>query len=222
MSTAIISASILSADFANLGQDCQAMLMAGADMIHFDVMDHHFVPNLSFGAVVCAALRKAGITAPIDVHLMVDDPMPYLAPFANAGANFITFHPETVRDIEHTVATIESHGLGAGVAFNPPQMITLDDTLLQRLALVLIMSVNPGFGGQAFMPDVLPKVRQLRQRLKRLNANTWLAIDGGIKLDNIQAVTEAGADFLVMGSGLFGADDYSTRVAAVRQQMEDF
>lgn len=214
--TQLISASILSADFANLAQDCEQAIAAGADMIHFDVMDHHFVPNLSFGAVVCDSLRRAGITAAIDVHLMVENPDQYIEPFAKAGASLITFHPGTTPDVAATVAAIHAAGMQAGLAFNPDEDIIVADDLLKRLDMILVMTVFPGFGGQAFMPECLPKIRELKTRLATLEQSLIISVDGGIKVETIAAAAEAGADCFVVGSGLFNALDYYDRIQALR------
>jgi len=213
-----IAASILAADFANLGDDTKNALNAGVDYIHFDVMDHHFVPNLSFGAVVCQALRQAGITAPIDVHLMVENPELYIEPFAKAGANLITFHPETVTSPTNTIAKIRDSGLQAGIAINPDKLIELPDSALRSLDMILLMSVYPGFGGQAFIPESIEKIRQVRHKLDKLESNAMLGVDGGVKVDNIGAIAVAGADFFVVGSGLFNADNYEKRVRQLRDE----
>jgi ribulose-phosphate 3-epimerase len=212
----IISASILSADFAHLADDVNAALAAGADQIHFDVMDHHFVPNLSFGAVVCKALRKANITAPIDAHLMVTDPENYIEPFATAGANLITFHPETVNDVSAAIEKIHKAGMQAGLAFNPDKPVDINDELLKKLDMILLMSVFPGFGGQAFIPEVMDKIKKTRDRVNQLQLKTYVAVDGGVKVDNAADIIKAGADFLVIGSGLFSADNYQQCVQDLR------
>lgn len=215
----IISASILSADFANLGSDCLAVLQAGADAIHFDVMDCHFVPNLSFGAIPCKALRDFGITAEIDVHLMVEEPENYIAPFAKAGASRLTFHPETCKNPEIILQKIRDAGMEAGLAFNPDKSVALSDQLLASLDLILMMSVFPGFGGQFFIEETTNKIIVIRQRLDALKAKTLLAVDGGIKAENIGKISQAGARYFVVGSGLFSADDYKKRVKQLRDAM---
>lgn len=216
MKKPIISASILSADFAALGQDTRDAIEAGVARIHFDVMDHHFVPNLSFGTIPCSALRKAGITAPIDVHLMVDNPEPYIRPFAEAGATLITFHPETVSDVEATLSEIRACGLQAGLTFNPERPIHLSHAVIEKLDLILIMSVNPGFGGQAFIESSFEKIRAARAQLTQANSDPWLGVDGGIKLENLAEIVQAGANYLVMGSGLFHADDYVAHMRRIQ------
>lgn len=218
MKKIVISASILSADFARLGEDTQAAIDAGVSRVHFDVMDHHFVPNLSFGAIVCKALRKANISAPIDIHLMVDHPQYYIEPFAKAGADLITFHPETVADVKATLSLIRDAKMQTGLAFNPEKSFDINDEILKDLDMVLLMSVNPGFGGQTFIESSLEKIITTRHRLDKIGSNARLGIDGGIKVDNIGAVTKAGADYLVIGSGLFSADDYKSRVREVEAE----
>lgn len=216
----IISASILSADFARLGEETQQALKAGIDSIHFDVMDHHFVPNLSFGPLVCHALRKAGIQASIDVHLMVENPEYFIAPFAKAGANLLTFHPETVPHVEKTLQKIADAGLKTGLAFNPEHSVTIAPEIIQRVDLILLMSVNPGFSGQLFLESSLDKIAHMRHELDRLKATAMLGIDGGIKISNIGKAAKAGADFFVVGSGLFHTNNYQHTIAALRQELK--
>lgn len=214
-----ISASILAADFANLGEECRSVISAGVNYIHFDVMDHHFVPNLSFGPFVCQNLRDAAISTPIDVHLMVEQPEQYIDAFAKAGANLLTFHAETVNDVNAVIAKINAAGMGAGLAFNPGNAINVSDDILQRLEMILVMSVNPGFAGQKFMPESLDKINHVRQRLDALGSSAMLGIDGGIKLENIATVAAAGANFFVLGSGIFACDDYRERIQALKQAL---
>lgn len=219
MHSNIISASILSADFAHLGNEAKHALDAGADYIHFDVMDHHFVPNLSFGAVICQSLRKAGITAPIDVHLMVENPEKYIKPFANAGATLLTFHPETVTNLEATLHQIHDVGMKTGLAFNPEKSVNITPKILKELNLILLMSVHPGFSGQSFIPASLNKIASTRQLIKKTNSKAMLGVDGGIKTTNIGEISQAGADFFVVGSGLFHANNYDTEIAKMREQL---
>jgi len=215
-----LSASILAADFANLGQDVKRALSAGIDSIHFDVMDHHYVPNLSFGPVICQALRNAGITAPIDVHLMVEAPNQYIEQFANSGANLITFHPDTVTDVVSTLKKIRQCGMKTGLAFNPEHEVEVSDEVLQTLDMLLLMSVNPGFGGQAFMDDSHDKIQLARKRIDHVGSSTLLGVDGGIKIHNIHQAAQSGADFFVIGSGLFAAEDYQQRITELRTEIE--
>jgi len=216
MQTPWIAPSILSADFARLGDEVEAVLAAGADVIHFDVMDNHYVPNLTIGPLVCEALRKHGITAPIDVHLMVK-PVDCIVPdFASAGATFISFHPEATEHVDRTIEMIREHGCKPGLVFNPATPLDYLDYTLPRLDLVLLMSVNPGFGGQKFIPSVLDKVRAVRQRIDALGKPIRLEIDGGVKVDNIGQIARAGADMFVAGSAIFGAKDYASTIAAMR------
>ena len=216
MQTPWIAPSILSADFARLGDEVEAVLAAGADVIHFDVMDNHYVPNLTIGPLVCEALRKHGITAPIDVHLMVK-PVDRIVPdFASAGATFISFHPEATEHVDRTIEMIREHGCKPGLVFNPATPLDYLDYTLPKLDLVLLMSVNPGFGGQKFIPSVLDKVRAVRKRIDALGKPIRLEIDGGVKVDNIGEIARAGADMFVAGSAIFGAKNYPSTIAAMR------
>ncbi len=215
MKNAIISPSILSADFANLGKEVSDVLAAGAGSIHFDVMDHHFVPNLTFGAPICKSLRDHGITAFIDVHLMVNHPENFIDEFAQAGASLLAFHPETTADVDKTLDKIIAAGMQAGLAFNPDKPVDITPAQLEKTAMILIMSVFPGFGGQGFIPEVLNKIANTRRFLDAHHSAAYLAVDGGIKVDNIGDVAKAGADFFVVGSGLFSAENYPERMQAL-------
>jgi len=217
MSTPWIAPSILSADFARLGAEVEAVLAAGADIVHFDVMDNHYVPNLTVGPLVCAALRKHGIKAPIDVHLMVE-PVDALVPeFAKAGATWISFHPEASLHVDRTIALIREHGCRPGLVFNPATPLDYLDYTLDKLDLVLLMSVNPGFGGQAFIPGVLPKIAEVRRRVQASGREVRVEVDGGIKTDNIAAAARAGADTFVAGSAIFNSPDYAATIAAMKR-----
>jgi ribulose-phosphate 3-epimerase len=212
-----IAPSILSADFARLGAEVDAVLAAGADLVHFDVMDNHYVPNLTIGPLVCEALRKHGVKAPIDVHLMVK-PVDRIVPdFARAGATYISFHPEASAHVDRTINLIREHGCRPGLVFNPATPLEWLDYTLDKLDLVLLMSVNPGFGGQQFIPGVLPKIAAVRARVRALGREIRVEVDGGIKADNIAAVARAGADTFVAGSAIFGAKDYAATIRALRQ-----
>jgi len=212
-----IAPSILSADFARLGEEVQNVLAAGADIVHFDVMDNHYVPNLTIGPMVCEALRKHGITAPIDVHLMVK-PVDRIVPdFAQAGATFISFHPEASEHVDRTIELIREHGCKPGLVFNPATPLNWLDHTIHKVDLVLIMSVNPGFGGQKFIPTALDKLRLVRERIGASGREIRLEIDGGVKADNIEAIARAGADTFVAGSAIFGAKDYAATIAAMRE-----
>jgi ribulose-phosphate 3-epimerase len=211
-----IAPSILSADFARLGEEVRNVLAAGADVVHFDVMDNHYVPNLTIGPLVCEALRKHGITAPIDVHLMVK-PVDRIVPdFAKAGATYITFHPEATEHVDRTIGLIREHGCRPGLVFNPATPLAWLDHVLDKLDMVLLMSVNPGFGGQSFIPSVLPKIETVRRLIDASGRSIRLEVDGGIKVDNIASVAAAGADTFVAGSAIFGAQDYAATIAAMR------
>ena len=212
-----IAPSILSADFARLGEEVKNVLAAGADLIHFDVMDNHYVPNLTIGPMVCEALRKHGITAPIDVHLMVK-PVDRIVPdFAQAGATWITFHPEASEHVDRTIELIREHGCKPGLVFNPATPLNWLDHTIHKIDMVLIMSVNPGFGGQKFIPAALDKLRLARERIRASGREIRLEIDGGVKADNIESIARAGADTFVAGSAIFGAKDYAATVAAMRE-----
>jgi ribulose-phosphate 3-epimerase len=214
--TSWIAPSILSADFARLGAEVEAVLAAGADLIHFDVMDNHYVPNLTVGPLVCEALRKHGISAPIDVHLMVRPVDRLVSDFAKAGATWISFHPEASDHVDRTIALIREHGCKPGLVLNPATSLAWLDHTLPQLDLVLLMSVNPGFGGQAFIPTTLEKIRAVRERIRAGGRDIRLEVDGGIKVDNIGAVAAAGADTFVAGSAIFGSGDYAATVRAMR------
>jgi ribulose-phosphate 3-epimerase len=215
----LIAPSILSADFARLGDDVAAVLKAGADVVHFDVMDNHYVPNLTMGPMVCQALRKYGITAPIDVHLMVE-PVDALVPqFAEAGASIISFHPEASRHIDRTLQLIKQHGCQAGLVFNPATPLSYLDYVLDKVDVVLLMSVNPGFGGQKFIPATLDKLAAARKIITQSGLPIRLEIDGGVNSDNIADIAAAGADMFVAGSAIFNAPDYAAVIAQMRQQL---
>ena len=212
----VIAPSILSADFARLGEETRAVLDAGADWVHFDVMDNHYVPNLTIGPMVCKALRNFGITAPIDVHLMVEPVDELVGQFAEAGASLISFHPEASRHVDRTIALIRESGCQAGLVLNPATPVDTLEWVLDRLDLVLLMSVNPGFGGQAFIDYVLDKVRRVRGMIDASGRAVRLEVDGGVKVDNIGAIGAAGADTFVAGSAIFNSDDYAATIAAMR------
>jgi ribulose-phosphate 3-epimerase len=219
MQTPWIAPSILSADFARLGEEVRAVLAAGADVVHFDVMDNHYVPNLTIGPLVCEALRKAGIDAPIDVHLMVK-PVDRIVPdFAKAGATWITFHPEASEHVDRTIGLIREQGCRPGLVLNPASPLNWLDHVLDRIDMVLLMSVNPGFGGQSFIPSALPKIARVREMIDRSGREIRLEVDGGVKVDNIGAVAAAGADTFVAGSAIFGAQDYRATIAAMRERI---
>jgi ribulose-phosphate 3-epimerase len=212
----LIAPSILSADFARLGAEVEAVIAAGADVVHFDVMDNHYVPNLTIGPVVCEALRKHGIKAPIDVHLMVKPVDRIIPDFAAAGASYISFHPEASEHVDRTIALIREHGCKPGLVFNPATSLDWLDYTLDKLDLVLLMSVNPGFGGQKFIPGALPKIAEVRRRVTASGRDVRVEVDGGIKVDNIAAAARAGADMFVAGSAIFGSKDYAATIRAMR------
>ena len=223
MQPTVIAPSILSANFAKLGEEVDTVLAAGADWVHFDVMDNHYVPNLTIGPMVCEALRKHGVTAPIDVHLMVE-PVDRIVPdFARAGASLISFHPEASRHVHRTIQLIKSAGCQAGLVLNPATPVEVLDYVLDELDLVLLMSVNPGFGGQSFIPSALDKLRAVRARIDAATARTGrairLEIDGGVKPDNIREIAAAGADTFVAGSAIFGQPDYAAVVAQMKAEV---
>ena len=215
----VIAPSILSANFAKLGEEVDNVLKAGADWVHFDVMDNHYVPNLTIGPLVCEALRKHGVTAPIDVHLMVE-PVDRIVPdFARAGATIISFHPEASKHVHRTIQLIKAEGCQAGLVLNPATPLDVLDYVLQELDLVLLMSVNPGFGGQGFIPSTLDKLRKVRAMIDASGKPIRLEIDGGVKPDNIGAIAAAGADAFVAGSAIFGKPDYAAVIAAMRAEI---
>ncbi|HET7197621.1 MAG TPA: ribulose-phosphate 3-epimerase [Burkholderiales bacterium] len=213
-----IAPSILSADFARLGEEVRSVVRGGADLIHFDVMDNHYVPNLTVGPLVCAAL-KPHADVPLDVHLMVRPVDRLVGEFAKAGAAIISFHPEASEHVDRTIALIHEHGCKAGLALNPATPLACLDYTLEKLDLVLLMSVNPGFGGQQFIPAVLPKIAEVRRRIDACGKSIWLEVDGGIKPDNIAQVARAGADTFVAGSAIFGSRDYAATIKAMRAQI---
>ncbi len=216
----IIAPSILSANFAKLGAEVDAVLAAGADWVHFDVMDNHYVPNLTIGPLVCEALRKHGITAPIDVHLMVKPVDRIIPDFAKAGATLISFHPEASEHVDRTIGLIKEQGCQAGLVLNPATPLNVLDHVLDKLDLVLIMSVNPGFGGQSFIPQALDKIRLVRERIREAGKLIRLEVDGGVKVENIGAIAQAGADAFVAGSAIFGASDYADTIRRMRTEIE--
>ena len=215
----LIAPSILSADFARLGEDVTAVLDAGADVVHFDVMDNHFVPNLTIGPMICDALRNYGVKAPIDVHLMVEPVDRIIPDFAKAGASFITFHPEASTHVHRTIGLIHESGCKAGIVFNPATPLTWLEHVIDELDMVLIMSVNPGFGGQKFIESSLDKIRQARKMIDASGREIRLEIDGGVKTDNIGEIAAAGADTFVAGSAIFGSDDYAATIADMRAEI---
>ena len=212
----LIAPSILSADFARLGEDVTAVLDAGADIVHFDVMDNHFVPNLTIGPMICDALRNYGIEAPIDVHLMVEPVDRIIPDFAKAGATYITFHPEASRHIDRSLALIREQGCKSGLVFNPATPLDCLEYVMDKVDMVLLMSVNPGFGGQKFIRSALDKLRQARKLIDDSGLDIRLEIDGGVKVDNIGEIAAAGADTFVAGSAIFGSDDYAATIAAMK------
>jgi ribulose-phosphate 3-epimerase len=213
-----IAPSILSADFARLGEEVRAVAAAGADLVHFDVMDNHYVPNLTVGPLVCAALRPH-TQLPIDVHLMVKPVDRLVVDFAKAGANLISFHPEASEHVDRTIALIREHGCKPGLVLNPATPLSPLDHTLEKLDLVLLMTVNPGFGGQQFIASVLPKIAEVRKRIERSGRDIWLEVDGGVKADNIAAIAAAGADTFVAGSAIFGSKDYAATLREMRARL---
>ncbi|AFR05275.1 ribulose-phosphate 3-epimerase [Pectobacterium brasiliense] len=215
----LIAPSILSADFARLGEDTANVLAAGADVVHFDVMDNHYVPNLTIGPLVLKSLRDYGITAPIDVHLMVKPVDRIIPDFANAGASFITFHPEATDHLDRSLQLIKDHGCKAGLVFNPATPLSYLDYVMDKLDIILLMSVNPGFGGQSFIPSTLDKLRQVRRLIDDSGYDIRLEVDGGVKVENIGAIAEAGADMFVAGSAIFGHPDYRAVIDQMRSEI---
>ncbi|ARU92389.1 ribulose-phosphate 3-epimerase [Tatumella citrea] len=216
----LIAPSILSADFARLGEDTAKALAAGGDVVHFDVMDNHYVPNLTMGPMVLKALRDYGISAPIDVHLMVSPVDSLIPQFAKAGASYITFHPEATLHVDRSLQLIKEHGCKAGLVFNPATPLSYLDYVMDKVDVVLLMSVNPGFGGQSFLPSTLNKLREVRKRIDHSGFDIRLEVDGGVKVDNIAQIAAAGADMFVAGSAIFGHPDYKKVIDDMRQQLE--
>jgi ribulose-phosphate 3-epimerase len=214
-----IAPSILSADFARLGEEVDAVLAAGADVVHFDVMDNHYVPNLTIGPLVCAALRKHGVKAPIDVHLMIEPVDRIIPDFAEAGATYISFHPEASRHVDRTIQLIREQGCKPGLVFNPATPLEYLEYTLEKIDMVLLMSVNPGFGGQKFIKGALGKLAEARARIDASGRAVRLEIDGGVKVENIGEIARAGADTFVAGSAIFGSLDYTATIRAMREQM---
>tara|TARA_R110001583_G_scaffold6499_2_gene32829 strand:+ start:17413 stop:18084 length:672 start_codon:yes stop_codon:yes gene_type:complete len=221
MTDYLIAPSILSADFARLGEDVQKVLDDGADVVHFDVMDNHYVPNLTIGPMVCKALRDYGITAPIDVHLMVEPVDSMIVEFANAGASIITFHPDASKHVDRSLQLIKDHGCKAGLVLNPASSLDELTHVMDRLDVVLLMSVNPGFGGQSFIPQTLEKLRQVRKLIDDSGRDIRLQVDGGVKTDNIKEIAEAGADMFVAGSAIFNQPDYKAVIDDMRAQLAE-
>lgn len=219
MAEYLIAPSLLSANFAKLGEEANAVLKAGADMLHLDVMDNHYVPNLTVGPLVCAALRKHGITAPIDVHLMTDPVDDLITQFAKAGASQITFHPEASKHIDRSLSLIQQHGCKAGLALNPATTIDCIEYVIEKLDIILVMSVNPGFGGQTFIPSALEKLEQLRTLIDARKPDIMLAVDGGIKTENIKMIANAGARMFIAGSAIYGQPDYAAVINQMRNQL---
>ena len=215
----LIAPSILSADFARLGEEVTSVLDAGADAVHFDVMDNHYVPNLTIGPMVCSALRNHGITAPIDVHLMVSPVDQMIVDFAKAGASYITFHPEATSHIDRSLQLIRDHGCKAGLVFNPATPLHCLEYLMDKLDVILLMSVNPGFGGQKFIPSTLRKLTQVRKLIDESGHKIRLEVDGGVGVQNIRKIAEAGADMFVAGSAIFNSDDYAETIKAMRSEL---
>ncbi len=214
-----IAPSILSADFARLGEEVDNVLAAGADVVHFDVMDNHYVPNLTIGPLVCDALRKHGITAPIDVHLMIEPVDRIIPDFAKAGASYITFHPEASGHIDRSLQLVKDEGCKCGLVFNPATSLDYLEYAMDKVDMILLMSVNPGFGGQSFIPYVVEKIKQVRKLIDDSGRNIRLEVDGGVKADNIAACAAAGADTFVAGSAIFGASDYKTVIDQMRTEL---
>ncbi len=214
-----IAPSILSADFARLGEEVDNVLRDGADVVHFDVMDNHYVPNLTIGPLVCEALRNHGVTAPIDVHLMVKPVDRIIPDFIDAGASYITFHPEASEHIDRSLAMIQEGGCKAGLVFNPATPLHVLENVMDKLDMILLMSVNPGFGGQSFIPQTLEKCREVRKMIDASGKNIRLEIDGGVKIDNIREIAAAGADTFVAGSAIFNTDDYKATIDAMRSEL---
>ena len=215
----LIAPSILSADFSRLGEEVDSVLEAGADMIHFDVMDNHYVPSLSLGPMVCKSLRNNGLTAPIDVHLMAEPVDRLIGDFLESGASIITFHPETSNDIERSLELISIGGARCGLALNPEKPLSLLDHVIDKIDVVLIMSVNPGFGGQAFIPETLGKIKEVRELIGQVDRDIRLEVDGGVKVENLSQIRAAGADTFVAGSAIFESDNYSRTIASMRSQL---
>jgi len=219
MKKPLIAPSILSADFARLGEEVDNVLAAGADVVHFDVMDNHYVPNLTIGPLVCEALRNHGVTAPIDVHLMVNPVDRIIPDFAKAGASIITFHPEASEHVDRSLGLIKELGCQSGLVFNPATSLSYLDYVMDKVDVILLMSVNPGFGGQSFIPSTLDKLRQVRERIDASGFDIRLEVDGGVKIDNIGEIAAAGADMFVAGSAIFNTNDYAKTIADMRAEI---